>query len=386
MTNTIDSNSTNVNNSNVDVHKEGVNNMSNNEISTTNTNELTFSTFNNEMFGLVRGCRDENGEAWLYGNDVATALGYENPAEAIQDHVDEDDRKLLKYKDNSKTPESKILWNNPNDFKNKVMITESGMYSLIFGSKLPSTKEFKKWVTSEVLPSIRKHGAYVEAKTAKEWLSDPSFMMTTLQTLMDERKAKEQAIAQKEQALLQLETSNKEKDALQANYNLEVEKHRLVNEALVSVKEQFKGVARQSEKNFQLANTNYNAWKEEKEKRVELEKNVENFKVEVKDYFENFFETLEMKDLTSFKELSAIIGDSKLGRNKIMRFLRERKILNLNNIPYVQYQTFFKVRENRGQNNRIFSQTFMTKNGVAYVINLLKKNKLIGEEIALPLV
>ena len=88
--------------------------------------------FNNPLFGSVRAFADENGEPWFYGNDVAKILGYSDLDQAIRDHVDEEDRKSLKYKASVKMAGS--LWTNPNDFSSKIVITESGVYSLVFGS------------------------------------------------------------------------------------------------------------------------------------------------------------------------------------------------------------------------------------------------------------
>ena len=118
--------------------------------------------FNNPSFGSVRAFVDENGEPWFYGNDVAKILGYSDLDQAIRDHVDEEDRKSLKYKASPKTVGS--LWTNPNDFSSKIVISESGVYSLVFGSNLPSARQFERWVTKEVLPSIRKTGSYSVTK------------------------------------------------------------------------------------------------------------------------------------------------------------------------------------------------------------------------------
>lgn len=103
--------------------------------------------FSNEKFGQVRGTMID-GEPWLVGKDVAERLLYSNPQKAIRDHVDSEDRGVNEMD----TPGGKQM---------VVMINESGLYSLIFGSKLDKAKEFKHWVTSEVLPAIRKTGGYV---------------------------------------------------------------------------------------------------------------------------------------------------------------------------------------------------------------------------------
>lgn len=103
--------------------------------------------FKNEEFGEIRTVQLNN-ETYFVGKDVAEALGYERATKAIQDHVDSDDKDEVPIRDSigrmQKTP----------------VITESGLYALIFGSKLESAKRFKHWVTSEVLPSIRKTGSY----------------------------------------------------------------------------------------------------------------------------------------------------------------------------------------------------------------------------------
>lgn len=102
--------------------------------------------FNSPEFGEIRTVIID-GEPWFVGNDVARALGYAKPRNAIATHVDEED--ALKQGTLTNGGEQSAL-----------VINESGLYSLIFGSKLESAKKFKKWVTSEVLPSIRKNGSY----------------------------------------------------------------------------------------------------------------------------------------------------------------------------------------------------------------------------------
>ena len=106
-------------------------------------NELKI--FNNEEFGKIRTVTIDN-EPWFVGKDVAVILGYSNPQKALRDHVDEEDKTL----NDSFTV---------NGTKG-ILINESGLYSLILSSKLPNAKKFKHWVTSEVLPSLRKTGSY----------------------------------------------------------------------------------------------------------------------------------------------------------------------------------------------------------------------------------
>ena len=107
-------------------------------------NEL--KVFNNPEFGKVRTV-EINGEPWLVGKDVAAALGYQNPQRDIRDHVDEEDKGVTEMV----TPGGK---------QSVPIINESGLYSLVLSSKLPGAKKFRRWVTSEVLPSIRKTGHY----------------------------------------------------------------------------------------------------------------------------------------------------------------------------------------------------------------------------------
>lgn len=136
-----------------------------------------FSTYAKEEFGKVRGTL-VNGEPWLIGRDVAAILGYSNVNDAIWRHVDRDDQGIVKH-------------DTPSGEQNLVIINESGVYSLIFGSKLESAKRFKHWVTSEVLPSIRKHGAYATDATIDNIIADPDFGIRLLTQLKEERaKAK----------------------------------------------------------------------------------------------------------------------------------------------------------------------------------------------------
>lgn len=94
---------------------------------------------------------------WFVGKEVSAALGYANEHKAISMHVDDEDKKILDFKGFSHF--GKSLWSG-NDYSNKTVINESGLYSLILSSKLPSAKQFKHWVTSEVLPSVRRTGSY----------------------------------------------------------------------------------------------------------------------------------------------------------------------------------------------------------------------------------
>lgn len=103
--------------------------------------------FNNPEFGSIRSVR-KNGEPWFVGKDVAEILGYESPRSAVSKKVDAEDRGVSKMA-------------TPSGIQEMTLINESGLYSLILSSKLPTAKKFKHWVTSEVLPAIRKTGGYI---------------------------------------------------------------------------------------------------------------------------------------------------------------------------------------------------------------------------------
>ncbi len=115
-------------------------------------NELT--VFQNQEFGRMR-TTEIDGEVWFVGKDVARALGYKNPQEAIRYHIDAEDKGVSEFL----TPGGK---------QKLPIINESGLYSLVLSSKLPGAKRFKHWVTSEVLPSIRKHGGYGNGVSAEQ--------------------------------------------------------------------------------------------------------------------------------------------------------------------------------------------------------------------------
>ena len=104
--------------------------------------------FKNEMFGEVRTLTNEQGETFFVGKDVAQALGYSNTRKALQDHVDDEDKGVTKR-------------DTLGGIQQMVVINESGLYSLVLSSKLPQAKEFKRWITTEVLPQIRQTGGYI---------------------------------------------------------------------------------------------------------------------------------------------------------------------------------------------------------------------------------
>lgn len=124
-----------------------------------------------------------NSEPYFVGKDVAEILGYSNPRDAIKKHIDDEDKGVAKC-------------DTLGGSQNQTVINESGLYSLIIGSKLPSAKRFKRWVTSEVLPAIRKHGAYATAPTIDKILDDPDYGIRLLQNLKEEREKRKALEAQ----------------------------------------------------------------------------------------------------------------------------------------------------------------------------------------------
>ena len=145
----------------------------------------SIQTFQNSDFGTIRTVTIDN-EPWFVGKDVAEILGYERPTKAVVDHVDEDDRLMLDGKTQSQ-------FGIELGQRGGWIINESGLYSLILSSKLPTAKQFKRWVTSEVLPAIRKHGAYMTEQTIDQILSDPDTIIKLATDLKAER-AKRKAV------------------------------------------------------------------------------------------------------------------------------------------------------------------------------------------------
>lgn len=115
-----------------------------------------------------------NDEPYFVGKDVALILGYSNPQKAIRTHVDEDDQGVNEM-------------DTPGGKQNLTVINESGLFSLILSSKLPTAKRFKRWVTFEVLPTIRKHGTYMTDKRIEEALQDPDTIIKIATQLKNER-------------------------------------------------------------------------------------------------------------------------------------------------------------------------------------------------------
>lgn len=139
---------------------------------------LSYKTFSNNEFGEIRVLKIEN-EPWFVGKDVATILGYKDTSDAIKKHVDEEDKGVGEIP----TPGGK---------QNMKVINESGLYSLILSSKLPNAKKFKRWVTNEVLPSIRKHGVYMTEDTIEKALTSPDFLIQLATKLKEEQEKSKQ--------------------------------------------------------------------------------------------------------------------------------------------------------------------------------------------------
>lgn len=135
--------------------------------------------FKNKEFGEIR-IVEQNGEPWFVGKDVADVLGYKDSVNAMKTHVDTED---------------KLGWQITTSGQRRqvTIINESGLYALILSSKLPTAKAFKRWVTSEVLPAIRRQGGYVTDEVLKRTLDDPDYMIKLLQNMKEDREARMRA-------------------------------------------------------------------------------------------------------------------------------------------------------------------------------------------------
>lgn len=140
--------------------------------------ENKIQIFENSEFGSIRTL-EIDGEPYFVGKDVAEILGYTNPSKALADHVDEDDK--LNNESLSSLGQ-----------RGGWIINESGLYSLILSSKLPNAKKFKRWVTAEVLPTIRKHGAYMTQETIEQAILNPDTLIKLATALKDEQNKNKQ--------------------------------------------------------------------------------------------------------------------------------------------------------------------------------------------------
>lgn len=142
-------------------------------------NQSKIQLFTNEELDMKVRVVEINGEGWLVGKDVAEVLGYKNPRKALLDHVDVEDKGVTKCDTLGGSQEMTV-------------INESGLYSLVLRSKLPVAKKFKRWVTSEVLPSIRKHGMYA----TDDLLNDPDLMIKAANKIKEEKEGRLKAESQ----------------------------------------------------------------------------------------------------------------------------------------------------------------------------------------------
>lgn len=130
--------------------------------------------FEHKKFGKVRAVVID-GEPWFVAKDVAVILGYNNPRDAVRNHIYDDDKGVEKID----TPGGKQKF---------TIVNESGIYSLIFGSRKTDAKEFKHWVTSEILPSVRKYGFYATDDVLEQFLNDPDMAIGVFSKLKEERE------------------------------------------------------------------------------------------------------------------------------------------------------------------------------------------------------
>jgi len=248
--------------------------------------ENMIKTFVNEEFGTVRTLM-KDGQPWFVGKDVAVILGYNEPHKAIARHVDEDD--------GMKHP----VIDSMGRTQNVTIVNESGFYSLVLASRMPNAKKFKRWVTSEVLPTIRRTGGYV---------GNEDMFVESYLPFAD--------------------------DAVKNLFRLNLMTIRQLNEKI-----------RRDEPLVQFAN-------------------------QVADT-ENVIDIGKMAKLANEENI-------RIGRNTLFRWLKGRKILMSNNIPYQQFidRGYFVVKESVYEHNgmqKTYQQTYVTGKGQQYIIRLLKE-------------
>ena len=147
-------------------------------------NELKL--FENSEFGKIRVI-ERGGEPWFIGKEVAKILGYRDTADALKRHVDSEDKGV------GETP-------TPGGKQSVIIINESGLYSLVLSSKLEKAKAFKRWITTEVIPAIRRHGGYLTPETTEELLTNPDLIIKLATELKTERAKRAEAQQQLEAA------------------------------------------------------------------------------------------------------------------------------------------------------------------------------------------
>ena len=141
------------------------------------------TVFENPAFGTVRTVEVE-GEPWLVGKDVAAALGYSNTKDALAKHVDPEDKRQ---------DDGVAICDPMGREQHPTIINESGLYSLVLSSKLPTAKKFRHWVTGEVLPAVRRHGAYLTGPALAEALARPESLCQLLLSIKQEQDARRAA-------------------------------------------------------------------------------------------------------------------------------------------------------------------------------------------------
>ncbi len=248
--------------------------------------ENMIQTFVNEEFGTVRTLM-KDGQPWFVGKDVAVILGYNEPHKAIARHVDEDD--------GMKHP----VIDSMGRTQNVTIVNESGFYSLVLASRMPNAKKFKRWVTSEILPTIRRTGGYV---------GNEDMFVESYLPFAD--------------------------DAVKNLFRLNLMTIRQLNEKI-----------RRDEPLVQFAN-------------------------QVADT-ENVIDIGKMAKLANEENI-------RIGRNTLFRWLKGRKILMSNNIPYQQFidRGYFVVKESVYEQygmQKTYQQTYVTGKGQQYIIRLLKE-------------
>ena len=248
--------------------------------------ENMIQTFVNEEFGTVRTLM-KDGQPWFVAKDVAVILGYSNPRKAVIDHVDDEDKDGVTIRDSIGREQTPTI------------INESGLYSLILSSKLETAKRFKRWVTSEILPTIRRTGGYV---------GNEDMFVESYLPFAD--------------------------DAVKNLFRLNLMTIRQLNEKI-----------RRDEPLVQFAN-------------------------QVADT-ENVIDIGRMAKLANEENI-------RIGRNTLFRWLKGRKILMSNNIPYQQFidRGYFVVKESVYEQHgmqKTYQQTYVTGKGQQYIIRLLKE-------------
>lgn len=251
---------------------------------TKNTNKIAI--FTSEEFGQIR-TMEMNGEPWFVGKDVAEALGYSNTRDTLSTHVMNEDKNTVAISDGKR--------GNPN----QTIINESGLYALIFSSKLESAKRFKHWVTSEVLPSIRKNGGYIDGQ---ETMSD------------EELLAKAVLMSQK----------------------IIEEKNKII---------------------------------EKNQKKLAKQQPLVDFAVHVS----------QSKDTIDMGTMAKIAKNEQIdiGRNRLIKWLKDKKILRYNNAPYQKYiqRGYFdviEVEKETSWGSRFYPKTVITGKGQLWLIKKLR--------------